>query len=196
MKKTEVKNGNVKQLKTENMMTNQVLKHQRENVKITESVETLLIGEGGEKLIKVSDIRKLFVEIGGSPFSYLLEYNKGLYSREGWEESEWSNNFYSSYDNDKRINDMDEDELIKLFSNEVIRLMNYPIIGETIYNGLIDVKYNNDNLSDSFIPFSLVLDLLSIETQCGYYIVGCSEDKEYILSGLDLNPMEYFESSN
>ena len=92
-------------------ITNQLLKQFRDEVEITSNVRELLIEEGGESLIKVSDIKKLFVECGGSPFDYLLTYNNGRYGREGWETSDSPENFYSHYDDDKSIERLDESDL-------------------------------------------------------------------------------------
>jgi len=38
----------------------------------------------------------------------------------------------------------------------------------------------NNKLTETYIPFSLVMDLFSIETQNDYYIVGCDSDIDEI----------------
>jgi len=174
-------------------ITNQKLKQIRDEVIITSNVRKLLIEEDGESLIRVSDIKKLFVECGGSPFYYLLTYSDGRYGREGWETSHSPYNFYSYYDDDDSIIGLDESELSEKLINDCLNMMNYPSIGNTIFERISDTKFRNDKLSETYIPFSLVLNLFSIETDVDYYIVGCSEDKEEIYS-IQLEDLDYFNS--
>jgi hypothetical protein len=164
----------------------------RKNVQITSNVRELLVNENDYSLIKISDIKKLFVECGGSPFSYLITYNDGKWGREGWEESCGSHNFYHYYDNDKSIDGLDESELSEKMINDCLNDMNYPSIGDSVFKKLTDTKFKNDKLSETYIPFSLVMDLFSIETGCDYYIVGCNEDINEIRE-INLNCMDYFE---
>ena len=168
-----------------------ITKQFRDGVKITSNVRELLIEEEGESLIKVSDIKKLFVECGGSPFDYLLTYNNGRYGREGWETSDSPENFYSYFSDDKSIEGLDESELSEKMINDCLNMMNYPSIGNTIFERISDTKFRNDKLSETYIPFSLVLNLFFIETD-SYYIVGCKDDIDEIYS-VELRWLDYFE---
>ena len=76
--------------------------------------------------------------------------------------------------------------------NDCLNDMNYPSIGDSMFKKLTDTKFKNDKLSETYIPFSLVMDLFSIETGCDYYIVGCNEDISEIRE-INLNCMDYFE---
>jgi len=174
-------------------LTNQKLKQFRNDIQITSNVRELLIEEGGESLIKISDIKKLFVECGGSPFNYLFRYNEGNYGREGWETSDNPENFYSYYDNDKSIDKLDESELSEKMINDCLNMMNYPSIGNTIFDRIIDTKFRNDKLSETYIPFSLVMNLFFIETGVNYYIVGCKDDIDEIYN-VELKWLNYFEN--
>ena len=174
-------------------VTNQLLKQFRNDVQITSNVRELLIEEGGESLIKVSDIKKLFVECGGSPFDYLLTYSDGRYGREGWETSHSPENFYSYYDDDDSVIGLDESELSEKLINDCLNMMNYPSIGNTIFERISDTKFRNDKLSETYIPFSLVLNLFFIETNGDYYIVGCKDDIDEIYN-VELRWLDYFEN--
>ena len=173
-------------------ITNQMLKQFKNDVQITSNVRELLIERDGEFLIKVSDIKKLFVECGGSPFSYLLKYNEGRYGLEGWETSDSPENFYSYYDNDKSIKKLDESELSEKMINDCLNMMNYPSIGNTIFERISDTKFRNGKLLETYIPFSLVLNLFFIETNGNYYIVGCKDDIDEIYN-VELRWLDYFE---
>jgi hypothetical protein len=174
-------------------VTNQLLKQFRNDVEITSNVRELLIEEGGESLIKVSNIKKLFVECGGSPFNYLLRYNDGRYGREGWETSDSPENFYSYYDDDKSIERLDESDLSEKMINDCLNMMNYPSIGNTIFERISDTKFRNDKLSETYIPFSTVLNLFFIETDGDYYIVGCKDDIDEIYNVELRWLLDYFE---
>jgi|TARA_R110001632_G_scaffold188918_1_gene309470 hypothetical protein len=171
-------------------ITNQLLK-QMGDVKITSNVRELLIDEDGDTLIKVSDIKKLFVECGGSSFDHLLTYNNGNYGREGWETSYSPENFYFYYDDDESIKGLDKSELSEKLINDCLSMMYYSSIGNTIFERISDTNFRKDKLSETYIPFSLVLNLFSIETDGDYYIVGCKDDIDEIYN-VELRGLDYF----
>lgn len=170
-------------------ITNRDLKGMRKDVQITNNVRKLLIEEKGCTIIKINDIKKLFVECGGSPFNYLLKYTSNF----GWEESDNPYNFYYYFEKDSKLKLLDESELSKKMIDECLNMMNYPSIGNELFWKLTNTKFKNNKLTETYIPFSLVMDLLSIETQNDYYIIGCDSDIDEI-NCLKLEECkEYFE---
>jgi hypothetical protein len=156
------------------------------HIQVTSNVRDLLKEEDGESLIKVSDLKQLFVECSGSPFDFLLSYNEGKYGREGWETSHFPENFYSYYDDDDSIKRLDESELSEKMINDCLNGMNYPSIGLTIFERLHYFFKENED----YISFSLVMKLFFLETGGNYYILGCSNDIDEIYN-LDLD-LDYF----
>jgi hypothetical protein len=70
--------------------------------------------------------------------------------------------------------------------------MTYPSIGIRVYECITNSKNEKKELTQTYVPFSLVMDMITITTKGDYCIIGSSEDLEEI-QNIQLNCMDYFE---
>ena len=115
-----------------------------ETLRLTQSVKDLLVkGDDNHTYIRFTDLHKLKVESGGSPFTYTYKYDSfsDIWSID--KSSEGS--YYLSEDQNE--DDYSNEELFDL----ILRNLNYPNIGSDLMNKVknrwshkLDSKYDND----------------------------------------------------
>jgi hypothetical protein len=174
------------------IITKEMLEDVRKGVVITSNLKQKLKNTSGCNFIKICEIKKLFVETGGTSFDHLFSYDEGDGLNSGvWRENWCSNLFYSHFQGE-HYRGVCETDLSKKIIQECLDRMTYPSIGIRVYECITNSKNEKKELTQTYVPFSLVMDMITITTKGDYCIIGSSEDLEEI-QNIQLNCMDYFE---